>query len=77
MPLPQLKGHWFCDHCDDIVFMTYEQRTQRNVCCPVCGHLACNFVPATISRAILPAEWFDAMRRIVGEATTPQLPTQR
>ena len=71
------KGHWFCDHCDDIVFMTFERRTQTNVPCPVCGHLACNFIPAPITRRMLPAEWFAAMRRAVDEATQPELPTTK
>jgi hypothetical protein len=73
MGLPEIKGHWFCDNCDDVVFMTYERRTQGNVCCPVCGHLSCNFIPATLSRKILPAEWFAAMRRVVDEATARPL----
>jgi hypothetical protein len=71
-----MKGHWFCNHCDDVVFMSYERTTAKNVPCPVCGHLACEFVPQTISRKMLPAEWFGAMRRAVDEATGPELPTQ-
>jgi len=75
--MARTKGHWFCDHCDDIVYMTYEAITQTNVACPVCGRLACNFVPAPITRKMLPSEWFEAMRRAVDEATHPELPTQR
>ena len=71
------SGHWLCNHCDDVVFMSYERITQTDVACPVCGHLACNFVPAKISRQMLPAEWFAAMRRAVDEATQPELPTSK
>jgi hypothetical protein len=67
----KIKGHWFCDHCDDVVFMSYENVCALNVPCPVCGHLACNFVPATLSRKRLPADWFDEMRRVVAAAETP------
>jgi hypothetical protein len=71
------NGHWFCDHCDDVVFMSYERTSSHDVPCPVCGHLSCNFIPARLSRKILPAEWFDEMRRIVSEAATPELSDQR
>ena len=67
-------GHWFCDHCDDVVFMAYEDTTSRNVPCSSCGHLACNFVPAPLSRSRLPADWFDEMRRVVEH---PELFDQR
>jgi hypothetical protein len=73
----KISGHWFCDHCDDVVFMSYEAVTQNNVPCPVCGHLACNFVPNKISRRVLSAsDWFAAMRKAVDEATTPELHVQ-
>ena len=75
--LMKSNGHWFCDHCDDVVFMTYQNTSAHNVPCPACGHLACNFVPARLSRKILPAEWFEEMRRIVSEAATPELSDQR
>lgn len=71
------KGHWFCDHCDDIVFMSYERITSKNVPCPVCGHCACNFIPHKISRAVLAAHWFEAMREAVDAATTPEIFDQR
>lgn len=71
------SGHWFCDNCNDIVFMSFERITQKDVPCPVCCHLACNFVPRKITRQILPAEWFEAMRRAVDEATNPELPDMR
>ena len=70
----KIKGHWFCDHCDDVVFMSYEGITQVNVPCPVCGHLACNFVLMKINRKTLGEYWFDAMRRRVAEAVNPELP---
>jgi hypothetical protein len=69
----KLSGHWFCDHCDDVVFMSYERVTMRNVPCPVCGRLACNFIPRRISRKELGECWFASMRRVVDEATTPEL----
>jgi len=69
------KGHWFCDHCDDIVFMSFERWTQTNVPCPKCGRPECNFIPRTLSREILPAEWFNAMRKLVDQATNPELPS--
>lgn len=72
-----LNGHWFCDNCDDVVFLSYENPTRKDVCCPNCGHLACNFIPHKLSRKILPAEWFEAMRRAVDEATNPELPDMR
>jgi hypothetical protein len=71
------KGHWFCDYCDDVVFMSYENRKSVNVPCPVCGRLACNFIPEKISSKILPSHWFAAMRRAVDQATTPELHDQR
>ncbi len=74
---PSSNGHWFCDHCDDVIFMTYERTSAKNVPCPVCGYLSANFVPARLSRKILPSEWFDAMRRAVDEAVNPELPTQK
>lgn len=70
------KGHWFCDHCDDVVYMSYEATSQKNVSCPRCGYLACNFVPGTISRRILPEEWFARMREAAGVLATPEIPTQ-
>jgi hypothetical protein len=69
-----MNGHWFCDNCDDVVFMHYEKPTVVNVPCPSCGHCACNFVPARLSRRLLPAEWFSAMRQAVDAATNPELP---
>ena len=75
LPAPS-EGHWFCDHCDDIQFMTYERTDQTNVTCPKCGWLACNFVPRKLSRKILPKEWFEAMKELVAEKATPELPTQ-
>lgn len=71
-----MRGHWFCDNCDDVVFMSYERRTQVNVPCPVCGYLACNFVPAKLSRKTIPEDWFKAMHRAVDAATTPDLYAQ-
>lgn len=56
--------------------MSYEGITQKNVACPRCGHLACNFIPQAITRKILPAEWFAAMRHAVDAATNPELPNQ-
>jgi hypothetical protein len=58
-------GHWFCDHCDDVVFLSYEKITSTNVPCPVCGYLACNFVPARITRNTLGEFWFAKMREAV------------
>lgn len=71
------SGHWFCDNCDDVVFMSYEKTSQRNVSCPVCGHLACNFVPAKLSRRRLSVDWFAEMRRVNAEVSTPELFDQR
>lgn len=71
------QGHWFCDNCDDVVFMSYERITQTNVPCPDCGHLACNFVPEKLNRSRIAAGWFDAMRRAVDQATNPELPDMR
>lgn len=75
--MKKASGHWFCEHCDDVVFMSYQRTEAKNVPCPSCGHLACNFVPARLSRKILPAEWFDEMRRVVAEAASSELPDQR
>jgi hypothetical protein len=71
------KGHWFCDHCDDVVFLSYEHPEIKNIPCPDCGHLACNFIPAKISRKILGEWWFDHMRRMAEEKGTPELYDQR
>jgi hypothetical protein len=71
------NGHWFCDDCDDVIFMSYEKRHLSNVVCPHCGNFSCNFIPAKISRNRLPVEWFAEMRRIVSEAGTPELFDQR
>jgi hypothetical protein len=71
------KGHWFCEHCDDVVFMSYEKVWSKNVPCLVCGYLSCNFVPDKITRKVLSSEWFAAMRRAVDEATTPEMFDQR
>lgn len=68
------RGHWFCTVCDDVVYMTYERTTAKDVPCPSCGHCSCNFVPLKLSRAQIAAGWFDAMRRKVDEATNPELP---
>ncbi len=73
----KIKGHWFCEHCDDVVFMSYERVTVKDVPCPVCAFPACNFVPEKLSRKMLPAEWFAAMRRKVDESVNPELPTQQ
>jgi len=73
----KIHGHWFCDHCDDVVFMSYEKPTAKNVPCPVCSFPACNFVPEKLSRKVLPSEWFDAMRKAVDDAVNPELPTQK
>lgn len=69
--------HWFCDQCDDVVFMYYEKITSSNVPCPRCGHLACNFIPHKLSRSMVAADWFNAMRKAVDEATNPELPDMR
>ena len=71
------NGHWFCDHCDDIKFMTFERTSSKNVPCPDCGYLACNFIPAKLSRKILPAEWFEKMREVVAANATPELVDMR
>ncbi len=71
-----MKGHWFCDRCDDVVFMTYEHRTAGMVCCPVCGHIAAHFVPHTLSRSMIAKQWFEQMRAAVDAATTPELYNQ-
>jgi hypothetical protein len=73
----KIHGHWFCDNCDDVVFMSYERITSTNVPCPVCGHLSCNFVPQKLNRNTIAAGWFDAMRRAVDEAVNPELPDMR
>jgi hypothetical protein len=73
----KLKGHWFCDHCDDVVFMSYHFTSSANVPCPVCTHLACNFIPAKITRKILPEDWFREMHLVVAAAKTPELFDQR
>lgn len=67
-------GHWFCDNCDDVVFMSFENTESKNVPCPVCGHLACNFIPDKLSKRNIHAHWFDKMREAVDKATTPKLP---
>lgn len=71
---PRQKGHWFCNHCDDVVFMAYQRTAEKNVPCPDCGHLACEFVPEKLTRAQLGEKWFDAMKRAADG--TPELPTQ-
>jgi len=57
--------------------MSYERRSAKNVVCPVCGYLACNFIPEKLGRGQIPAEWFEAMRRAVDSATVPELFDQR
>jgi hypothetical protein len=76
LPAPS-QGHWFCDHCDDIVFMSYERTDQTNVPCPRCGRLACNFIPRKLDRKTLPKDWFNAMRELVAANATPELPDMR
>ena len=71
--MSKIKGHWFCDHCDDVVYMAYERVTQTDLPCPSCGRSACNFVPSRITRATLGHAWFDAMRKSVDAATTPDM----
>lgn len=71
------QGHWFCDNCDDVVFMAYEKTSVANLPCPACGHLATNFVPSRITREMLGKKWFDAMRGQIDAATTPELYDQR
>ena len=73
----KVKGHWFCDNCDDVVFMTFERVTQHDVPCPVCGHLSCNFIPARLPRRVIAAGWFGEMRRQVDASTNPELITMR
>jgi hypothetical protein len=73
LPAPS-EGHWFCDgKCDDIIFMSYERTAQKNVPCPRCGELSCNFVPRKLSRAVLPKDWFKAMHELVAANATPEL----
>jgi len=72
-----LKGHWFCDHCDDVVFMHYEKPTSKNVPCPCCSFPACNFIPHKLSRSQIAAHWFDEMRKAVDHAVNPELPDMR
>lgn len=70
------RGHWFCDHCENVISMT-DDVAQTNVRCRECGHAACNFISyatKTIVPTLSPAEWFAAMRRVVAEATNPELP---
>lgn len=72
----EMRGHWFCDHCDDVVFMTYERKTSGPVPCPNCGRLEARFVPQALNRAVIAQEWFEAMRRAVDNATQPELYVQ-
>ena len=71
------QGHWFCDHCDDVVFLSYERTEMKNIPCPDCGYLACNFVPAKIDRKVLGQWWFDHMKTVAAESATPELYDQR
>jgi hypothetical protein len=72
----KIKGHWFCDNCDDVIFMSYQKTSETNVPCPDCGHLSCNFVPAKLTRKQLGELWFAAAKELVAAAETPELPTQ-
>ena len=69
-------GHWFCNNCDDVVFMSYQRTDARAVCCPDCGRIACEWVPDKITRKQLGEVWFGKMRETVAAAETPELPTQ-
>lgn len=72
--MKSLSGHWFCNHCDDVVFMTYENSTNdKNIPCPACGHLACEFVPNKLTRKQLGEKWFTAMRAAIDENSTPDM----
>lgn len=70
------RGHWFCNHCDDVVFMTYQRIEEKEVPCPVCGVRACEFVPDKINRKTLGEQWFTAMKEALSETNTPELPDQ-
>jgi len=72
-----MDGHWYCEHCEDVVYMSYEKVYTSNVLCPRCGNFSCNFFPAKLSRKRLPADWFDEMRRLVAAAATPEMFEQR
>lgn len=65
-----MNGHWFCHHCNDIVFMKYEAPSGIVVHCPACGRCTAEFIPAKLTRAMINPAWFDAMRQVAsGEVT--------
>jgi hypothetical protein len=74
--MKKLNGHWFCDHCDDIVFCSHERPCEGMIACPACGHIAAHFVPHKINRKVLGENWFENMRLVAAQQDTPELPTQ-
>jgi hypothetical protein len=73
LTMKKTKGHWFCDHCDDIIFMSYQKPDMTNVFCPVCGRLSCHFVPTQLTRKMLGEKFFKALRDSIDAQTTPDL----
>jgi hypothetical protein len=72
-----MDGHWYCEHCEDVVYMSYERVNTSNVLCPRCGCFACNFIPVKLSLHKLAPSLFDEMRRVVAAAGTGELFDQR
>jgi hypothetical protein len=72
-----MDGHWYCENCEDVVYMGYEKVHTSNVLCPRCGQFACNFIPKKLSLHKIAPSLFDEMRRVVAEAQTAELFDQR
>lgn len=67
-------GHWFCDHCDDVVFMAYESNIPGEMfACPVCGVKACHYVADKITRKQLGEKWFEKMKQSIADSDTTPL----
>ena len=67
-------GHFFCEHCDDVVNVPPELRPLAK--CPVCHHLTAHWVPdeplpaqrQAIATATTAALWFAKMHEVVNAA---------
>jgi hypothetical protein len=61
-----MTGHWFCHHCDDVVFIHLRGFEGVTTLCPMCRRPTASWIihrPAV--SATLAQDWFSRMRLAV------------
>jgi len=69
----KISGHWFCEHCDDVVTLPAPIGANPSPeKCPVCNHRTAVWIPHVENHRPVNDEtargWFQQMREIVNTA---------